>query len=223
MDVVLIDMVDERRGFWNFPDSSTMTNSLEVESCGAAEWAASQGAELIEFGTDVHFEAWKRGFEYLIAALHEADLWDRTIFLDIEWARVFSGSPYPSSETFAKWGRRWRRTQRGVRNAVRKLDSGDGVSAALQRLHTVEPTEAEEFADRAVRANQRYLRYREFARDATAATVTRQSRELRINADHKWGPQPFHYRDSDYRSVVGSIMNTVRSRGTATDEETGHG
>lgn len=221
-DVVLIDMVDERRGFWNFPDSSTMTNSLEIESCGAAEWASSQGAELIEFGTDKHFEAWKRGFEYLIAALHKADLWDRTIFLDIEWARVLSGSPYPSNEAFAKWGRRWRRAQRGVRNAVRTLDSGDGVSAALQRLHTVEPTEAEEFADRAVQANQKYMRYREFARAEIAMTVTRRSSNLRIDADHKWGPQPFHYRDSDYRSVVGSILNRLQRSSISGDEGKSH-
>ena len=36
LDVVLLDLVDERRGFWKFPDGTTMTNSIEVESCGAA-------------------------------------------------------------------------------------------------------------------------------------------------------------------------------------------
>ena len=32
IDVVLLDLVDERRGFWKFPDGTTMTNSIEVES-----------------------------------------------------------------------------------------------------------------------------------------------------------------------------------------------
>ncbi|WP_248279090.1 DUF6270 domain-containing protein [Brevibacterium sp. 'Marine'] len=206
IDVVLIDLVDERRGFWLFPDSTTITNSLEIESCGAADWAVGQGAELIEFATERHFEAWKHGFELLVTKLRDAQMWDRTILLDIEWARVFSGSLYPANETIAKLGRRWRQAQRGIRNAERQLSSGHGVSSAWKQLWNLKPTDAEEFADRAVRANHEYVRYRDFARSMVAATVTRESWELRINGDHKWGPQPFHYRDGDYKSVVESIL-----------------
>ena len=50
LDVVLLDLVDERRGFWEFPDGTTMTNSIEVEFCGAAREARRGGARLIEFG-----------------------------------------------------------------------------------------------------------------------------------------------------------------------------
>lgn len=221
LDLVLIDLVDERRGFWQFPDSSTMTNSLEIESCGAADRALGQGAKLIEFGTDEHFHAWKRGFEYLVGALRDAELWDRTILLDIEWARVFSGSTYPTSEIFAKWGRRWRRAQRGVRNAERQVSNGHGMSRAWEQLRNVRPTDAEEFADRAVRANHDYVRYREFSRSHVASSVARKSRDMRINADHKWGPQPFHYRDSDYRSIVGDIKDCFQLLSLGADKDAG--
>src|SRR5699024_3901603 len=91
LDLVLIDLVDERRGYWLFPDGSTMTNSLEVASCGAARYARRDGARLVEFGTDEHFERWKTGFEKLIEGLSTAELRDRTILLDIEWAGAVEG------------------------------------------------------------------------------------------------------------------------------------
>src|SRR5699024_2309999 len=49
LDLVLIDLVDERRGYWLFPNGTTMTNSLEIESCGAARDARRAGARLVEF------------------------------------------------------------------------------------------------------------------------------------------------------------------------------
>src|SRR5699024_11900458 len=52
LDVVLIDLVDERRGFWLYPDGTTITNSLEIESCGAARAARRGGARLAEFGDE---------------------------------------------------------------------------------------------------------------------------------------------------------------------------
>src|SRR5699024_5603388 len=105
LDFVLIDLVDERRGFWRFPDGTTMTNSLEIESCGAAREARRVGARLIEFGTDEHFDAWKFGFEQLMAELKEASLWKRTILLDIEWAGAVDGAPHPQNDGLAKLGR----------------------------------------------------------------------------------------------------------------------
>src|SRR5699024_12045615 len=51
LDLVLVDLVDERRGYWLFPDGTSMTNSLEVESCGAARYARRSRARLVEFGS----------------------------------------------------------------------------------------------------------------------------------------------------------------------------
>src|SRR5699024_9089348 len=75
LDLVPIDLVDERRGYWLFPNGSTMTNSLEIESCGAARYARRAGGRLVEFGTDEHFARWQSGFARLIDGLKEAGLW----------------------------------------------------------------------------------------------------------------------------------------------------
>ena len=213
LDVVLLDLVDERRGFWKFPDGTTMTNSIEVESCGAARTARREGARLIEFGTDEHFTRWSTGFATLIQELKAAELWEKTILLDIEWAGAVDGAQHPQNDSFASLGRRWRRLQRGSREAGRELSRGRGIADAWQSMRNIKPTEAEEYADRALSANSDYIRYRREARSLTASSVVRESRELRIDRDHKWGPQPFHFRHADYESIVESIRQQVKKNG----------
>ena len=210
LDLVLIDLVDERRGFWLFRDGTTMTNSLEVETCGAARDARRAGARLVEFGTDEHFEHWKSGFEKLMYDLNTADLWGRTILLDIEWAGAVDGAQQPQQNRIAKLGRKWRKLQRGTREAGRGLANGRGVCEAWSRLWSVKPTEAEEYADRAAAANADYIRYREWIQSFAASSVVRSSNEVRIDRDHKWGPQPFHYRRADYISIVESILEQMK-------------
>lgn len=205
LDLVLIDLVDERRGFWQFPDGTTMTNSIEIELCGAGMMAKRKGARLVEFGTDEHFEAWQDGFSALIEELKRAAIWDRTILLDIEWACAVAGSPHPENTATAKLGRRWRKIQRGGREATRRLSRGAGVGEAARHFRNVGPTETEDFADRARQANAKYARYREFAGEKVASVISKKSHEVRIDRDHKWGPQPFHYRDEDYLSIIESI------------------
>ncbi|MCU4298293.1 hypothetical protein D3I60_14640 [Brevibacterium permense] len=209
LDVVLLDLVDERRGFWKFPNGTTMTNSIEVESCGAARAARRNGARLIEFGTDEHFTRWSTGFTTLIKELRAAGLWEKTILLDIEWAGAVDGAQHPQNDGFAKAGRQWRRLQRGSREAGRELSRGRGLGEVWQNLRNLKPTEAEDYADRALSANAEYIRYRSEARSLTASSVFRESRELRIDRNHKWGPQPFHFRDADYRSIGDEILHRI--------------
>lgn len=213
LDVVLLDLVDERRGFWRFPDRTTMTNSLEIESCGAARAARRAGARLIEFGIDEHFDQWKSGLITLIEGLRDAELWEKTILLDIEWAGAMDGAQHPQNDSFASLGRRWRRLQRGSREASRELSRGRGLGEVWQSLRNIKPTAAEEYADRALSANSDYIRYRKEARSLAASSVVRESREVRIDRDHKWGPQPFHYRHADYQSIVDSIRQQVKKNG----------
>lgn len=215
LDAILLDLVDERRGFWLFPDGSTMTNSIEVEFCGAAREARRNGARLVEFGTDEHFSQWKSGYIKLVEGLKVAGLWDKTILIDIEWAAAVDGAQHPQSDSLAKLGRRWRRLQRGSREASRSLSRGQGLAEALTSLRHVRPTEAEEYADRAAAANAEYVRYRRVAQSMVPSVVTRTSNQVRISRDHKWGPQPFHYRDEDYQSIVQSILDLVENRGTS--------
>lgn len=216
-DLVLIDLVDERLGYWLFADGTTMTNSMEVASCGAAREARRAGARLIEFGTDEHFERWRAGFSTLMNGLKESGLWDRTILLDIEWARALDGAQHPSDDWIAKLGRQWRKLQRGTREAARSVSKGLGVSTVWRSLRAVKPTEAEEFADKGATANRELVRYRDVARSLSASAVVRTSGEVRIGREHRWGPQPFHYRESDYRSIVASIQERVSSRAKGQD------
>ena len=95
------------------------------------------------------------------------------------------------------------------------MTRGEGIAEALSSLRNVRPTEAEEYADRAVAANADFVRYRRFAQSMVKSTVTRASSQVRINRDHKWGPQPFHYRDEDYRSIVQSVRDLVDEWGTS--------
>ncbi|MGO2016623.1 MAG: DUF6270 domain-containing protein [Brevibacterium aurantiacum] len=215
LDVVLLDLVDERRGFWKFPDGTTMTNSIEVESCGAARTARREGARLIEFGTDEHFTRWSKGFATLIKELRAAGLWEKTILLDIEWAGAVDGAQHPQNDGLASLGRRWRRLHRGSREAGRELSRGRGIADAWQSMRNIKPTEAEEYAERASAANQSYEKYRTFARSVLQISITRYSAELRIDPNHRWGPQPFHYREKDYESISTEIsenMNTDNRR-----------
>lgn len=80
----------------------------------------------------------------------------------------------------------------------------------------MKPTEAEEYADRAFSANVDYIRYRSKARSLTASSVVKSSSDVRIDRDHKWGPQPFHYRNADYESIVDSIREKVKMNGSET-------
>ncbi|WP_240372408.1 DUF6270 domain-containing protein [Brevibacterium zhoupengii] len=207
LDLVLIDLIDERRGFWLFPDGTTMTNSLEVESCGAARDARREHARLVEFGTDEHYESWRSGFQKLKLGLEEVKLWQKTVLLDIEWAGAVDGSKHPQNDGIAKLGRSWRKLQRGTREAGRGLSRGEGLLEAWASLRTVKPTTAENYADRAASANAKYNRYRSAAKALVGSAVTRSSSQLRISESHKWGPQPFHYRDDDYRSIVHSVLD----------------
>lgn len=212
LDVVLVDLVDERRGYWLYEDGSSMTNSIEVELSGAARAARREGARLVEFGTDEHFSAWREGFEYLVAELRRAGLLEKTVFVDVEWAAAIEGSPHPRGDVASVLSRHGRRLRRGAREAGRRLSTGASVREAWRRFSEIKPTEAEEFADRAAEANEKFMRYRETAHSLLGTGIVRSSSEVRISREHKWGPQPFHYRDEDYRSLVESIRELVADR-----------
>lgn len=216
LDIVLLDLVDERRGYWLFPDGTVMTNSIEVEICGAGAAARrTMGARLVEFGSDEHFAMWKEGFSTLIKELEKAELWENTMLLDVEWAGAIAGAPHPENTVSAGIGRSWRRLQRGSREATRRVSRGAGVGEVLRQFRDVRSTEAEEYADRAAQANAVYSRYLDFAREKVPFVISRKSHEVRIGPDHRWGPQPFHYRDEDYQSIVDEIL--IRSEQLVSD------
>lgn len=215
LDLVLLDLVDERRGYWEYPDGTTITNSVESEVGGINRAAQKAGARLIRFGEDEHFATWRHGFEKLIEALRAAGIWEKSLLLDIEWARYLAGSQHAFLNRHTQMGRRWRRIRRATRNAIRSISHGKGISTALMQMVNVNPTQAETFYDKAVRANVQYNRYRQAAREMVPMIVSRESQEVRIDPNHKWGPQPFHYLNEDYESIVRSIQAAV---GTSLNE-----
>ena len=206
IDLVLVDLVDERRGFWQFTDGTTVTNSMEAEACGVRELATKSGAHLVEFGTDEHYSHWVRGFNSLFASLATAGLADKTVFLDIEWAGALEGANHPQGDLVSLLGRRLRRVKRGARDATRSLITGAGAHESWIQLKNVKATEAELFADRAAESNRLYTRYRKTVHSIVARAVSRQSHEVRIGREHRWGPEPFHYRDQDYNSIVKDLL-----------------
>lgn len=209
LDGVLIDLVDERRAFWLYPDGTTTTNSLEVESCGVARNARHAGARLMEFGTEEYFERWKSGFAMLIEGIIAADPRGRTVLLDIEWAGAIDGAQHPQQDRIAKLGRTWRKLQRGTREVGRGLLNSRGVREAWSSLWSVKPTEAEDYADRAAAANANYSRYRKWALSLVASSLVRSSREVRIDRNHRWGTGPFHYREGGYLSIMRGIQEIL--------------
>lgn len=213
VDLILIDLVDERRGFWLFPDNTVMTNSIEVESCGAARSARRQGARLVCFGTDEHYRWWKHGITALKTELEGQSLWDRSVLLNIEWAASVEGAKHPHGTLLSSLGRTQRIARRTLKQARRSLSRGDGIGTVLRKMINVTPTEAEEFAKRAGDANHAYRRYYEFARRMTTFNIHRDSKVLRIDPEHRWGPEPFHYRKQDYESIATEIRQICERLG----------
>lgn len=206
IDIVLVDLVDERRGFWRFPDGSTLTNSIEVELSGVTEKAEKDGAKLVRFGTDEHFHYWKRCYNSFVDKLESFGLLKKTILIDVEWARATDDNVFPASGTTAKLLRQLRHARRGLRRAGADIANRRGVGTAWLSLTRVRNTPSEDLADRSERANRDYIRYRKVARSRIEKVVSRSSNEVRTSSLHKWGPEPYHYRDSDYVSLAKEIV-----------------
>lgn len=209
LDFVLIDLVDERRGLWLYENGTTMTNSIELEMAGATRHARDNGARLVEFGSDEHFDSWRSGFFELVRGLKVANIWDRTVMLDIEWATALE-SDNPSDHRSAKISIQ---KLRNIRNRIQRTASAmyrtRNFRRAWKALRSNDTKVEEEFASRANWANSTYPRYREFAKSHVSAVVTRTSEEVRIGDEHKWGPQPFHYRTEDYLSFQKQLKTIV--------------
>ena len=81
-DVLLIDLVDERRGVWVFPDGTYLTNSVEAFRTGVDDWAPREGGRLIPFGSDEHFHLWSAGFDSVMRRL-QAESSALMFFIDL--------------------------------------------------------------------------------------------------------------------------------------------
>lgn len=202
--LVLIDLVDERRGVWEFPSGSFLTNSVEAYHAGVEVWGPAAGARLIEFGTDEHFDLWKRGFVHVAESLSNQK--SPLILLDIAWAEVADGQSLPRGARSLA-GSVGRRVKRGGRQMSRSVLRGEPLHFAFKGLVNPGQTRAEEIAAIAQRENERYRRYSAYAKERVLATISRTSADVRMNPEHKWGFGPYHYRDADYLSISSSLRS----------------
>ncbi|WP_222127574.1 DUF6270 domain-containing protein, partial [Brevibacterium casei] len=154
-----------------------------------------------------HFQLWLEGFSKLTEDLRHVGLLNKTVFIDVAWAKWIERSGLPGRERQFKIGRTIRRIQRRTKIGWRAFTKGLRATEAIERMRNLQATQAEEFFDRAERANKLSQRYREEARRLLPVSITRESHEVKIGQDHKWGPQPFHYRRSDYESIARELIN----------------
>ncbi|MGO1258133.1 MAG: DUF6270 domain-containing protein [Brachybacterium sp.] len=87
IDLVLIDLVDERSGVIDFGDGTYATKLSEFWGSGGRE--ASNGASQIPFGSDEHFTLWRDGASRLVNALRQGGLLHRTNVIRTDWASRF--------------------------------------------------------------------------------------------------------------------------------------
>lgn len=202
--LLLLDLVDERRGVWRFPSGAFLTNSVEAYHAGIEVWGPSAGARLIAFGTDEHFELWTQGFTKVAERVRELSV--PVVFLDIAWAEVSDGQSLPRGVRSVA-GTLGRRVKRGARQMSRSIVRGESLDVAVRGLVDPGRTRAEEIAEVARRENLRYQRYAAFVEHWVTATIRRTSADVRMNPEHRWGMGPYHYRDSDYEDISSDIRS----------------
>lgn len=206
-DLILIDLVDERRGVWRFPDGTFMTNSVEAHRAGMEKIAPARGARLIRFGTDEHFNLWRIAFQMAVQRTQAAGA--SVVLLDIAWAETMDSYPNRHGPRTVA-GAILRQYKRGGRAMLRSLSRGDSFAEAFKKLASPAGTHIEQLAREAKFANRRFQRYARAAREVCGSkTITRNVREVQMAEKHRWGLAQFHYRDEDYRLIVAEIRNEL--------------
>lgn len=85
VDVLLIDLTDERLGVIQLPDDSYITHSHELLSSGRLESLPTIPKRL-DFATDKHFLLWSRAATKFASHLESLGLLNRTLVVNTPWA-----------------------------------------------------------------------------------------------------------------------------------------
>ncbi|WP_157236675.1 XcbB/CpsF family capsular polysaccharide biosynthesis protein [Promicromonospora sukumoe] len=97
VDVLLVDLTDERLGVYLLPDGTVLTRSVELIQSGA-ENHLPQGTRHLPFGTQQHFEYWQGAIRALGESIRSMMPHVGIALLDIPWAEWSeSGQPTPDS------------------------------------------------------------------------------------------------------------------------------
>lgn len=87
IDLMLIDLVDERSGVVDFGDGTFATRLTEFWGSGGRE--ASKGCSVFTVGAARHLELWSDNAQRLTQKLRDQGLLDRTLVLRTDWADRF--------------------------------------------------------------------------------------------------------------------------------------
>lgn len=85
VDLVLVDLVDERLGLHRLPDGGLVTRSVELYT-SRLETGYASTATLLRFGSRGHWRAWRQGADAVLGGLADRGLTDRTWVLAPGWA-----------------------------------------------------------------------------------------------------------------------------------------
>lgn len=206
LNLILIDLVDERRGVWADQEGRFLTNSIEAFKLGVDEIARQNNYRFIEFGSDEHFELWKRGFALNMADLKAVDA--PTVLMDVAWADTFDDERW-SSHNRRKAGRLARTFKRNWANARTGIVAGRAIWSVTNDLFDSTLPDVDARHQRVAEANGAFARYFEFASTLTDFVIRRGPEDVRSARDHKWGAAPYHYDAQTYESLVEELRRIV--------------
>lgn len=97
VDLLLIDLTDERLGVYVLPDGTVLTRSIELIESGR-EQQLPAGTRHLVFGSDEHFRYWSDAIAAVNGFIADAMPRAAVAILDIPWAdRTDTGIPSPDS------------------------------------------------------------------------------------------------------------------------------
>ncbi|WP_269770464.1 DUF6270 domain-containing protein [Brevibacterium yomogidense] len=205
--LVLVDLIDERRGVWRFPGNRFLTNSVEAYKTGIDTWGPKKGGRLIDFGSNEHFELWKQGFDAVIKRARSKGA--PVMLLDIAWAEAFDGRPVARGARSIA-GNVGRRMWRGVREMSRAITRGEPLAKSVRRFISPVSSRAETLSLISRQANRDSRRYVRHAAERVDNVVERKPDSVRMDFAHRWGIGPYHYRAEDYVSIAEDIRRFVK-------------
>lgn len=96
IDLLLVDLTDERLGVHHLPDNTFITRSVELVSSKRLELLKSRPAH-VKFGTDRFLELWQQSATAMAFRLSAMNLLERTLVVATPWAAVDeTGTPVAS-------------------------------------------------------------------------------------------------------------------------------
>ncbi|GGH65126.1 hypothetical protein GCM10007359_18060 [Rothia aerolata] len=96
IDLLLVDLFDERHGIYRFTRNEVVTRTAEIVGTPLEEEV--QNCQFLKFGTSPHFKTWKHAADVFAFRLRQNDLFEKTVVVKVPWAKhTREGKTVPSS------------------------------------------------------------------------------------------------------------------------------